>query len=209
MLGKALLIIAIVVAIIFALRYWTAWRKEKRGVPVFSVKAMQHTVLSQPVLQTTAVFEYTRGEQDWILLKKYYRGRVVSAGGRKFKIENLKKLPAGNWRDTCYYRMYFQEYQGKEFPRKLLIRGHVRYWKCFCRKKKITFYDHIGGFQSFEYQELAMIIQKKCLILVELSTKRRFTVLYQYNFDSKDYEVLKEILIKYSNLGLAKSKRDI
>lgn len=209
MLGKLLLIIAIGFAIIYALRYWMAWRKENKGLPVFSVKAMQHTVLSQPVLQTTAVFEYTRGEQDWILLKKYYRGRAVTAGNRKFKIDSLKKLPAGNWRDTCYYRMYFQEYQGKEFPCKFQITGHVRYWKCFCLKKNITFYDHMGGWKSLEYQEVVMIIQKKCLILIELATRKRFAVLYKYNFTSNDYEFLKEILIKYSNLGLAKSKRDV
>lgn len=201
---EKLLIIGIVIVSIYFIHYLTRWRKKERGIPVFKVKAVRHPVLSQPVLQTTAVFTYERDEQDRILRKKYYRGRSITAENREFKIADVKKIPAGNWRDTCYYRMYFEEYQGREFPRRFQIIGHVRYWKCVCLEKGMILYDHVGNKKPVVYNNIAVFVQKKKMTLILLPDRRRLSVFYRYNFNINDFELFQELLIKYANLARKK-----
>lgn len=203
---KNLLLVGILAVVVCTLRCLTRQRRKEKGIPIFSVKARQHVILSQPVLQTTPVFTYEHGEQDRILIKKYYHGRTVTAGYRKFRIDRVKKIPRENWRNTCYYRMYFQEYLGKELPCRIQIVGHVRYWKYLCKKNEVVLYDHVGGVRRLEYEDVAVIIQKKRMVIGTLPARRRLTVFDTHNFYGNDFQLLKELLIKYGKLGVGRDK---
>lgn len=203
MIGK-LLFIAMAVVLICFLKYWTRKRRQERGLPIFSVKSAWQPVLKQPILKSTAVFGFRKGEQDRLLLEKYYRGRWVTVEKHKYRIDLLKKLPAYNFKNSCYYRIYFQECYGEEFPRKFMIYGHIRYWKCVFGRKGVTFYEHVEHKKVIAYKKVIVLIGRHKMSLASVETRKILTVFYDYNFTPEEFALMKEILIKYAQVGLIK-----
>lgn len=204
--GK-LLFIAMVVTLICFLKYLTRKRRQERGIPIFSVKSAWQPALKQPILKSTAVFGHSKGEQDRLLHEKYYRGRRVTVEKRKYRIDILKKLPAYYFKNICYYRMYFQEYSGEELPRRFMIYGHIRYWKCVCGRKGITFYDHVEHKKAMVYENVVVLIERHKMTLASAETRKILTVFYDYNLRSNEFALMKEILIKYAKVGLIKKRQ--
>lgn len=136
---KNLLLVGILAVVVCTLRCLTRQRRKEKGIPIFSVKARQHVILSQPVLQTTPVFTYEHGEQDRILIKKYYHGRTVTAGYRKFRIDRVKKIPREKAKKQIPLRLsaslYSELAQWAEDDFRS-INGQIEYLLTECVKKR-------------------------------------------------------------------------